>query len=385
MLQFRPVLAATPPPAVPYTQNGLKLIDPSTFIGTPPARRWIWPDWIPSGAVTALYGDGGTGKSLLAMQLMTAVATSTPFLGQHQVMECRALGFFCEDDEEELWRRQEAICASAGLPLSALSNMRLISGVGKDNTLIRFERPGAPPQLTGLYDKILEAALNFEAKLVVIDGAADTFGGNENDRQMVRQYIGVALTKMAREIDGAVVLLAHPSRSGLQGGDYSGGSTGWNNSVRSRISLAHAKDDASGPGRRLRREKSNYAGRHDEIQLVYGDGVLRPSRGSTAGVPQARGEVATAVFLACLDEATTANRPVSDASRAGNYAPKTFARTPKAKAEGLTKEDFTHAMEALFSAGSITMQAYGKPSAGTRKIIRASGAGNGSASNQLTH
>jgi hypothetical protein len=49
---------------------------------------------------------------------------------------------------------------------------------------------------------------------------------------MVRQYINLALTQMACEIGGAVVLLAHPSRSGLQGGDYSGGSTGWNNGVR---------------------------------------------------------------------------------------------------------------------------------------------------------
>ena len=90
----------------------------------------------------------------------------------------------------------------------------------------------------------------------------------------------------------------------------------------------------------------------------------------------------TAAFLACLGEATAANRPVSDASRAENYAPKLFARTPKAKAEGLTKEDLARAMEALFSAGEITMQSYGKPSAGTRKIIRALGAGNGSAGHQ---
>jgi RecA-family ATPase len=369
---------------------GLKLIDPTTFNGPPPSRHWIWPDWIPIGCVTAIYGDGGCGKSLFALQLMTSCAASTLFLGQ-QVTECRTIGLFCEDDEAELHRRLEAICAAAGLPFSALRNMRLISGVGEDNTLIRFPRPGAPAELTPRYHAIVKAAREFGAKLVIIDGAADTFGGNENDRQMVRQYIGLALTQMARDIDGAVVLLAHPSRAGLQNGDNSGGSTGWNNSVRSRISLAHAtKGDAggNGNGRLLRREKSNYAGRHDEIRLVYGNGVLRALGGPTATPGQSLGQVATATFLACLDEATAANRPASDSTRAGNYAPKLFAKFPKAKAEGLTKEELAHAMEALFAAGEITMQSYGKPSAGTRRIVRALGAGNGgngSAPLQITH
>lgn len=40
-----------------------------------PMRHWLVPDLVPSRVVTSLYGDGGTGNSLLALQLADAVAT----------------------------------------------------------------------------------------------------------------------------------------------------------------------------------------------------------------------------------------------------------------------------------------------------------------------
>ena len=43
--------------------------DPSDWANLPvPKRQWLVPDLIPMRKVTALYGDGGTGKTLLAMQ-----------------------------------------------------------------------------------------------------------------------------------------------------------------------------------------------------------------------------------------------------------------------------------------------------------------------------
>jgi len=50
-------------------------IDPLALAGKPiPARRWAVRDWIPHGTVTMLSGNGGVGKSLLTMQLLTAAA-----------------------------------------------------------------------------------------------------------------------------------------------------------------------------------------------------------------------------------------------------------------------------------------------------------------------
>ncbi|HEY9147871.1 MAG TPA: AAA family ATPase, partial [Gammaproteobacteria bacterium] len=46
-----------------------------------PEREWLVQDLIPARNVTLLYGDGGTGKSLLALQLAVAVALGRPWLG----------------------------------------------------------------------------------------------------------------------------------------------------------------------------------------------------------------------------------------------------------------------------------------------------------------
>jgi hypothetical protein len=88
----------------------LRIVDPRCWHGQAvPERRWIVPNWIPRSVVTGLYGPGGTGKSLLAMQLLTATALGKPWLGMPAEPLTSVIGVFCEDDEEELHRRQAAI------------------------------------------------------------------------------------------------------------------------------------------------------------------------------------------------------------------------------------------------------------------------------------
>jgi len=47
-----------------------------------PPRLWHVPDFVPAGTVTTLNGDGGTGKSLAALQRAVATALGRPWLGQ---------------------------------------------------------------------------------------------------------------------------------------------------------------------------------------------------------------------------------------------------------------------------------------------------------------
>jgi hypothetical protein len=83
-----------------------RIVCPTIFKGrTPPPRRWIVHQWIPYGVVTGLYGDGGIGKSLMAQQLQTATDLGAAWLGL-PVEEAASLGVYCEDDKNELWRRQ---------------------------------------------------------------------------------------------------------------------------------------------------------------------------------------------------------------------------------------------------------------------------------------
>ena len=278
----------------------LRIVNPADLCHVNvPEREWIVQDWLPVGCVTANYGDGGVGKTLLAQQLMTSTSTKALWCG-YAVMQCRSFGLFCEDDEAELHRRQDQICDHLGIHLSAVGDMRWISGVGEDNALATFG-PDGRMHITERFEAVEKAIKAFGARLVVLDTAADLFAGNENDRHQVRRFIG-QVNRLALEINGAVLLNAHPSRTGLKSGDLDGGSTAWSNSVRSRWSLARpdAEDGETQPDtadRILTRRKANYASSGDRVRIRWIRGAFATvtrDGGITGTVNRATAE---AVFL----------------------------------------------------------------------------------------
>jgi hypothetical protein len=140
---------------------------------------------------------------------------------------------------------------------------------------------------------------------------------------------------LAQDIDGSVLLNAHPSLSGIASGDGRSGSTAWNNSCRSRWSLTRP-EDAEGkpildsPERILTRRKANAASTGDAITMEWIDGVFVVPEKYTAG-SGSRKDQAEAVFLAALDAKRRAGLHVSAKSRAGNYAPKVFHDAPEGR------------------------------------------------------
>jgi RecA-family ATPase len=357
------VIAFEPPAPLPP----LKIIRPEQFIGAEiPPRQWIVDKWIPCGVVTGLYGDGGMGKSLLAQQLQTACAGGGEWCGQ-VVTPVKSLGFFCEDDELELLRRQERLNRFYLLDNDTLANMAYVSRVSDENTLISFDGRGRG-ELTPFYKQAVAASLDFGARLVIFDTAADGFAGNENSRPEVRQFVGYALNAWAQKINGAVLLCAHPSRSGLSSGSGDGGSTAWNNSMRSRLYLSSPEAEDGKPpdenARILSRKKANYAARNETIKLVWNEGVFvvdRPDAELFRPAPDA-------VFMELLDAMTAEGRPVSHKPKANNYAPRAFAYRPDRR--GYRERDFERAMERLFATKRIRAHEEGPPSRRVAWIIK---------------
>ena len=337
-----------------------------------PERRWLVRDWIPFGYVTALYGDGGTGKSLLAQMLATATAIRQPWLDLETAgggaAAIRSLAVLCEDDLDELHRRQENINRLYGCRFGELEQVRWLPRLGYDNLLMTFDHNGRGV-LTPFFEQVRQAALEFQAQLLIVDTAADTFGGNEIIRSQVRQFIQAALGRLARELNGAVLLCAHPSVAGLTSGTGTGGSTGWSNTVRSRLYLERPKPDsdeeesaAPDDSRRiLTRKKANMASTGDSVELRWENGVFvtlgaRTSSftaGSPGGAVHARAE---RVFLQLLDRIMAEGRYVTDAPSSPYYAPQVFAKRPER--EGLRRGDFTAAMDRLFASGAIRVAGF---------------------------
>ena len=343
----------------------LVITDPTTLHRLPiPVRRRIVDDWLPVGHVTLSYGDGGIGKTLLTQQLMTSCATGTPWCGL-AVRRCRVFGIFCEDDGEELHRRQHKINIAAECDFSDLEDMCWASAVGADNALVQFVSPGEW-RLTPRFHELSKAAKEFHAELLIVD-TADTFGGNENDRQQVRTFLGAVLTELARDTGCAVLVNAHPSRSGMgQNGDMDGGSTAWSNTARSRWALVRPQGEDGDAGnesvRQLFRCKANYSSIGDTIDLRWKDGVLvRVRQGGPATFASInRRQGAETKFLELVAKCKAQNIVVSNSKNSSNFAPKVFAKRPER--EGYSRPDFEGAMHALFAARRITNVQYGRKS-----------------------
>jgi RecA-family ATPase len=186
------------------------------------------------------------------------------------------------------------------------------------------------------------------------------FGGNENDRGQARAFAQAALGYLARETGGAVIVLAHPSRAGMNSGSGESGSTAWVGTFRSQLYLASPKPGAGEPpdpdARTLTRKKSNAARRDETIELRWRDGVFvrtGPPIGILGSIIRRNAEE---VFLDLLDKVTAEGRHVSDSNRAPNYAPKLFTMRPDR--QGFKEPDFARAMQALFSTKKICIGQY---------------------------
>jgi RecA-family ATPase len=316
---------------------------------TPPPRRFIVEDWIPTGCGTSLYGPGGIGKTLLAQQIGTAVAVGRELFG-FQVEKGPVLGLLCEDDDDELWRRQMRVNEWFACDMDQLDNLHLQGRAGLENTLAVYPGTGAPT-VEIFHELIRGAAQELRPVLIILDPIAQLYGGNENDRFQVSHFINL-VGGLAREFDCAVLLLGHPAKA--DGSEYSG-STAWNASVRSRLLLQLKKDEEN--ELLLSRVKSNYA-KPDTLSLHWVNGTLRPtaqklqSLGDRIEAEAQAGKARTA-FLAALDKLTAQGRNVSHSERATNYAPKIMAGL----CEGFTGKELAKAMESLLDLGVITANA----------------------------
>ena len=70
----------------------------------PPPMEYVIDDFIPSGHVTTLYGDGGQGKSYIALVMAACVAAGVPFLNRN-TMQGKVLYIDFELDKYEQARR----------------------------------------------------------------------------------------------------------------------------------------------------------------------------------------------------------------------------------------------------------------------------------------
>ncbi len=339
-----PIMGMPPAPAIPEPPPWIEWVNGAEMYGEPPPREWLVPGMVPMSTVTLLYGDGGTGKSLITLQLAAAVVRGDAWLNKVPVSG-PVIYLSAEDDRSELHRRLSAISKQCGATVLTLGGLHIANMAGKDALLASISKKTGALSASPVFDCLDGYAKAIRPKLIVLDTLADIFPGNENDRSQVRHFVGL-LRGLAIRHRCAVLTLAHPSLTGIASGTGASGSTAWNNSVRSRLYFERIKSEGyeSDPdARRLKVMKSNYGPIDEEIAVRWQDGVFIAQQSVFPSDSDARAER----IVLSLVERNAAQGRYFTALR----APGELASMPGS--EGLSKAMLKRAMERLFATGKL--------------------------------
>jgi RecA-family ATPase len=273
-----------------------------------------------------------------------------------------------EEDEAELHRRIDSCRIEFGIRYDDLAELHVIPLVGEDAFLAKFDKGEHHVKPTQLFSQIEEKINEWGAKLVILDTQSDVFACDANDPAQARQCINL-LRGLCLRANSTVLLLGHPSMSGLSSGSGKSGSMQWSNAVRSRVYLERVLDaggikELDPDVRALVVKKANYGRSDERVSLRWRNGVFVPDDGKTSAKSTL---IAEAAFLQMLDTYTKEGRnavPTTGTS----YAPKLFADDKRCPVRD--KRALKDAMDALFGKNEIRTVTSGSRSRERHRIVR---------------
>ena len=237
----------------------------------PGPRQWLVEGWLPAGRVALLSGQGGAGKSRLALQLALAlVERRKNWLpdGPDLVDSGPAVIATWEDEPDEVARRLRGMVETQDRLEDLKDRLHVLDFAGKG----AFWQPPADGsrhtstlgELTLAGEWTRTYCETHKARLLLVDPLAAAYACNENDRGLVRAFM-TSWDGWARATNCAVLVVSHPAKAAES--DYSG-STDWHASARAVWKLRTAETDA-GNSTGKAKEKAP-APRLDCLKTSYG-------------------------------------------------------------------------------------------------------------------
>ena len=348
----------------------LRIVEaPALAYDPEPQRQWIVEDVIPDETLTLLSGDGGTGKTTLALQLAVAMRTDGDWLGM-KVTQQPVLFVTSEDDRKDVNLNLRAILRAESKSLAHCPDLHILPLADRDACLAAASTKLAAIAATPLWHALVKLVERLKPRFVIFDALADLFGGDENSRRHVRGFI-VLLKQLARRQKLAVVLIAHPSLTGMNTGSGLSGSTDWHNGPRARLYFQRPKDKydktLDDDLRTLTVMKVQYAreGTVFRLRRKAGFFVYEGKDGGSSFDRVAAAAKAETVFFTLLQAFEDQGRSVSP-NPSNNYAPMIFER--EAEADGVSKAALARAMSKLLKADRIHIETFGPPSKKRSKL-----------------
>jgi RecA-family ATPase len=349
----------------PEASQPMPWIDMSSWDHDPvPEQEWSVLNRVPKYECCLFTGEGAAGKSTIELHRSAAHVLARDWLGT-MPEPGPAFHIDAEDNEKALHIRLAAITQHYGVKFADLikGGLHLMSLAGQDAVLATVSRSGKVEPTT-LYRQLLEAAGDIKPKSISIASCANVFTGDENNRSQVQQFVSL-ITRIPIIAGGCLVLVAHPSLTGINTDTGLSGTTQWHNGPRARFYMKGIKPDSGEqPDDDLREivfKKNNYGPKAESIALRWQNGLFLPMPGMGSLDTVAREAKSEEIFVALVRRFSSANRNLSDKPGLA-YAPALFAHEDEAKQAGVSSKNLEAAMRRLFKLEVIWNEPYGKPS-----------------------
>lgn len=271
-----------------------------------PLPQWSVVGHVPLDQVTLLSGHGAIGKSLALLQEWLGL---TPVPGPVMFIDA-------ENSTGIIHKRLKDILDHYGAKFSDFKgNLYVRSLAGMDATMAVTTSKSGKIEPTALYRQLVQNAREIKPVMIGIASSANVFAGNENDRSQVQQFITM-LTHAAMTAHCSVVLISHPSLTGLQSDSGLSGSTAWYNSVRAQMYLKAVKETKNidrapaNDQRIIEFRKNQYGPPTQSIILRYHNGVFVPVVGTTADQAE-RNQAAEDMYMDVLRHLIGQNQDLS--------------------------------------------------------------------------
>lgn len=267
--------------------------------------EWLWPGYVPRGALTLLDGDPKVGKSTLAIDLAARVTTGKP-MPDGSVSGAKAGSVILLSAEDHLANTVSPRLVAAG------ANPRLVHAfldidVVEDGEVVGVRAPSLPDDV----DQVGRAVRRWGASLVIIDVLSAYLGSRVDSHrdQDVRRAL-MPLARMAEETGAAVVATRHLTKNGGSDPLYrGGGSIGIAGQARSLLLAARHPVDPSGERRVLASTACNLGPQAPSLEYRIVP-AARPA-GATCVDWRGRSDYGARRLLAAPDE--TDDRPEREA------------------------------------------------------------------------
>lgn len=337
-----------------------------------PKHKFLVPElsMFPRGKVSLFSGTGGTGKStIVAIQFSIARAAKRQWLNT-DVAPGRTLYLSCEDDDDDVHIRADRVARHMGIDLENLDGCEFVDLVGVDTELATYDSRRGRMVPTRLYQQLEAQLATGSVDGLVLDSASYLFAGNDLDKVHVRQFMDL-LARLARRYNVAIILLFHPSKSGLESGSGKSGSEAWYNHARHMVYFQTAP-------------KTDGEIQDDDLRLMtvvknnfgpFGQ-FLRCRNASGVFVREGEKSVASEQFkIDCLlvkliDEHARERHAKYSPKPGRNFAAKAISEDPEAKAAGYTKEVLKSSLERLLKERVLLVDEWG-PNSRRRQYVTA--------------